>query len=853
MKRTQWIEFFHRIRRSIVSFIAILAFVTAGVALYTGIKWTEQSFYKSMEVDYDALKLRDMELVFSNGLSEDGVAELRELPEVSWIEGIYTVYQFLQHNGETYQAKICSVTEGVDLLRVNEGRIPEKENEIAVETYWALEHGISVGDMIVLNHDGDGSAHVLREIMDGKMPDMNFRNDDGMQYFHCDSFTVTALVDSPAELSTLTEGLECSPTSPAPVKLLLYVSPTAFDAAAFPGYTGALVRSDLLRGISTTDDTYKKAADQLTEALYPTAERLCREQEERVLDAVEQIKSSPLNAIYVSGEIPSAHVALLSRDTLGCVSMTGIVGELMSKLCTSFGLVFVVIGILVCYSTLSRLVYQETVLSGTKKALGFFNREITRSFLLYSAAVTLFGMVAGGLLSVVIVQNLILKVLSETYLFSVSVFTFRWKDFAVIFVLEIASMMFSAWLACHKTLRRAPLSLLAGSEPPSDKNRLLQRSRLYQKLPLLSKCIVQNFLNDRRRVIGTLIGIIGCTVLTVSSITFELAVIKGIDRQFGELQRFDTLVFFEPENSEAAKQIASVLSAAGTDYARVSMTCGSLGSPDGKKVSARIFADDQEFEGMISPTLPDGTPIQMEDGVQLSCAFAKQHGIESGDTVDFFSADGKEYRLPVDARIEYYIQLPRILMTADAYETYFGQAAEENVFLVERDTRTVKEIADSLEGIDGFICVSDYCEQIMRLQSIINMVITAVMVLYLALSMLIAVFVVLDILLLFVSEKKRELITLVINGYPLRYARRYICADTVFLSTIGILIGLVLGVVLGAWDIRGMESDVCYFLHGIQPFACIGGVLFTAILVAVMTVIAVRKINRFRLSDINEV
>lgn len=372
MKKTQWIYFFQRIRRSKISFVAILVFIMFGVGLYTGLKWYEPALYQSMDADYNTQKFRDLELVFSSGLTEDGLEELQSVPEVSEIEGTYTAYQYFRYNGQKYQAKIKTVTDEIDLLRVKEGALPFAENEIAVDAYWAENNHLSVGDRIVLEHDGDGSAHLLRELLDGEMPDPAFRNDDGMQYFKCDTFTVTALVYSPAELSMIASKYEPSPVNPAPISAFFFAPRTAFDEDAFPGYTGALVRSDTLRGMATTDEAYAAAVAAFADTLRPVAERLCEDQTKRIHNAFEALRAFPSGVDASALTVPESSVVLLTRTSNPTVVLTDVIGEFGEKLCTNFGSVFLIIGILICYSTLSRLVYQETVLSGTKKGAGLF-------------------------------------------------------------------------------------------------------------------------------------------------------------------------------------------------------------------------------------------------------------------------------------------------------------------------------------------------------------------------------------------------------------------------------------------------------------------------------------------------
>ncbi len=852
MKKTQWIELLQRIRKSWVSFIAIFVFVAFGVGLYTGLKWAEPSLYKAMESDYDTMKLRDFELVCSAGLTEAALGELSEIPEVSEIEGTYTAYQCFRHDGEMFQAKIGTVTKTIDLLLVKEGCLPKAENELAVDITWANAHQLAIGDTIVLEHDGDANAHLLKSFLDGKAPDPSFHNDDGMQYFQNDTFTVTAFVDSPATHSTIASKYEASPTNPSPVSAFFYVLPETFDCEAFTGFTGALIRSNSLRAMNTTDEEYKSEANSIYEKLLPKAELLGVEQSKRIHDATEKMKLSVVSSSPATVE-PDGSVMLFTREQNGTITMIDTLGEILGKLCTNFGITFIIIGLLICYSTLSRLVYHESILTGTKKALGLFDGEITRSFLLYAGIVSFLGVVAGALLSIFVVQPVILLVLGRDFYFSSFHATFVWQEIAVIFLLETVAMLFAAYLASYKTLRRSPLSLLAGNEPPTGNALLFEKTKLYNRLPLLFKAIVKNFFTDRRRVIGTLIGIIGCTSLVVSSITFELSATESMDKQFSELQHFDTIVYFEPENNEAISEISKLLSAKCDRFVKAGVYRGTVVTSQGKNMTADLYVDDEAFGGTMEFYKTDGTPISLENGALLSCAFAKQNTIKSGDTLIYRDASQKESELWVSEVFEYYIHAPRIVMTSDAYEAAFGKQLAENAFLVEKGNVSIRTLEDSLSKINGYIYTRDYYADKTSDQAIIINLISAVMYLDLALSVVIALFVILEILMMFVTEKKREIITLIINGYTIRYTRKYITLDTIFLTVIGLFGGVVAGILLGAWDVKNMESDSCYFIHGVNPIACIIGAIYTAVLVIVMTLIALKRINHFRLTDINEV
>ena len=127
----------------------------------------------------------------------------------------------------------------------------------------------------------------------------------------------------------------------------------------------------------------------------------------------------------------------------------------------------------------------------------------------------------------------------------------------------------------------------------------------------------------------------------------------------------------------------------------------------------------------------------------------------------------------------------------------------------------------------------------------------AVVMIYLALSILMAIVVLLNLNVMFIDEKKRELIVLMINGFTVKQAKRYIYQDTIVLTIIGIIIGLVVGALMGSVTVACVEPISASFLKGIDPIAIIAAIAASAILSFIMSTIALRRIPRFNLTDIN--
>ena len=126
------------------------------------------------------------------------------------------------------------------------------------------------------------------------------------------------------------------------------------------------------------------------------------------------------------------------------------------------------------------------------------------------------------------------------------------------------------------------------------------------------------------------------------------------------------------------------------------------------------------------------------------------------------------------------------------------------------------------------------------------------MLIYLALAVLMAIVVLLNLNFMFIDEKKRELIVLMINGFSVKDAKKYIYNDTFVLTVLGIILGLVVGAIMGSITVGTIEPMTAFFFKGIDWTAILVGTAVTAVLSFVMSLIALRRIPAFKLTDINK-
>ena len=97
---------------------------------------------------YDEVNYMDLKVLGTLGLTDDDLADIAKTDGVKAVYGGKTV-EVLHDIGESEQVvKLIALTDGVNEPRVVEGRMPEKEDEILVDTQFLKSSGCEIGDQV---------------------------------------------------------------------------------------------------------------------------------------------------------------------------------------------------------------------------------------------------------------------------------------------------------------------------------------------------------------------------------------------------------------------------------------------------------------------------------------------------------------------------------------------------------------------------------------------------------------------------------------------------------------------------------------------------------------------------------
>ncbi len=551
-------------------------------------------------------------------------------------------------------------------------------------------------------------------------------------------------------------------------------------------------------------------------------------------------------------QMEAAKCAFIAKNENGGICSSEQLIGIFEKLKLSMALLFVIVGLLVCYSAVSRLVFEQKKQIGTKKALGMTKKESALFYLVYAGAATLLGGIAGVLFGRFIFEPVILSILKKNFVFVSTVYHFEWTDAVVTVLAELALVLLVAAMASLRLNREKPVLLLTGEEVSRSRSRYYEKTKLWERISLYKKTIINNCFNDKRRVFATLVGVCGCTSLIICAITIYNSISDSFGLQYSRLQHFDAIVYYDSDNKGAGENIEGILKDNNIEFAKAYTTLGRIKRKNNSFLTTFIFAsDDEKFNDMICLHQNGVKSGDIKDGLWVNISYKKAAKAEPGDTIIVSDTQGVKRDLEIRGFYDYYLSGNQLVMTKEYLEDNTGFRMGYNAFLLNTKLSGYENIKKALNKTDGFISIKNFYKDSSQLFMSVGSALNAVIAIYFILALVMAFLVLLNLFTMFVNEKKNELIVLRINGFPLKETKKYIYTDTVFLGITGIILGIILGIIIGNATIDSLSSGASYFLHEISWAACGIGAVLSAALTALMSWAAVKKIKKFKLTDIN--
>lgn len=489
--------------------------------------------------------------------------------------------------------------------------------------------------------------------------------------------------------------------------------------------------------------------------------------------------------------------------------------ESMDFLSYIFPVFFFLIALLVSLTTMTRMVDEQRLQIGTLKALSYSNGDIVSKYLVYGSLPSLIGSLLGMVAGQKILMPTVFRAYSSNFIFTSEI-----PDLPVIF--SILAVLISllctglvALLTTYSSLKENVASLLRPKAPKAGTRILLERiTPVWKRLSFHSKVTARNIFRFKKRMMMTILGVSGCAALIFMGFGIRDSIGSIIPKQYGDLFRYDTLVIYDdeaaPEDLEAYQDLLAADSRIQKRYpARLEQGIIAVPGKLDQSITLVVPDDAVQFAQVnVLRSRIQKRPLALDQGAVISEKLALLLGLHAGDTLNYEDPDGKIHPIRIGGITENYTGHYLYLSIGD-YEALFGKTYRPNsdyVVLKQPDAEAASSFSREMLDQDiVFSAISSYStsETVNKLMASMNIIVLVILIA----SSLLAIVVLYNLTNINVSERIRELSTIMVLGFYPKEVTAYVYRETMALTAIGILVGFGFGRVLHYFVISSMAPS----------------------------------------------
>lgn len=514
-----------------------------------------------------------------------------------------------------------------------------------------------------------------------------------------------------------------------------------------------------------------------------------------------------------------------------------------------FPIFFIIVVALMCFNTMNRMIEEERGEIGVLSSLGYGSFSIINGYLFYVFFATVIGVTIGLLIGYTLIPNIIYSIYNANYILPSLDINMKLLPFFIIILITLGLMSLIAIISCLKELKNVPATILRPATPKSGKKVLLEHIKfIWKRLSFTGKVTARNMFRYKKRIVMTVLGVVGSTALLLTGFGLRDSISGLADLQYGKINHYDALLVFQNSFKTIEEEWKSKLKEDNiTEYLPIYQASFTFEAKDlTHDVYLIALENNTELNNFITLNSKVNENFTFpEDGVIISEKMADLLNVKIGDFIKLRNSNNELVVLPVSEIVENYT-LHYVYMNKETYEKYFEKELEYNMIMTNLNEETSHEDFAEKWIDSGLVSTINFTED--NILVFDNMVkgLNLIIVLIIGASCMLAFIVLYNLTTINIAERIREISTLKVLGFYDKEVSSYVYRETLFLTIIGILIGLGAGIFLHMYVINVAETDNILFLHSIKWYSYIFSfliIIFFTILVQIITNQKLKKIN----------
>ncbi len=802
--------------RSIRSFfgwyMALFSIILISVAFFSGLKVTKDAMVHAGDRYFKNKNFYDFRMISTLGFLDENVDEFAVMPEISSAEGVMALEAEAEYEGEENTYQFLSIPERINLCTLTAGRMPEKENECLADDSSFTESDI--GKNILLTDSNKA---------------------DVMDLFEVEEYTIVGLAKSPLYISS---NLSSGSTGGGSLQGFLYLLLDGFSSDAYTELYVTLKETAYLYS-----DAYQAQVDKMEPELSEALKEMAERRFEEILEE-EGLTRELADQLGIELEEPETY--LLGRtENAGYVSFENDT-SIVSGIANVFPVFFILVAMLVCITTMTRMIEEERTQIGVLKALGFSGSAITAKYMLYAVSATALGWGVGFFLGTWGIPQILWVAYRTIYDFTSLPYLFDPVLAALTLLVALAGTMGSTWYSCHKELYEVPATLLRPRTPKAGKRVLLEYiTFLWRRLPFLQKVSLRNMLLYKKRFVMMIVGISGCTALLVTGFGAKDSIVSVGEEQYVRTQKYNMEAAF---SSGEIKEVQEELDQ--SEYVDRYLFYSSEDidvrlQDEIRSVQLLVFSQDNLSDYWDLRGIDDTASYMEEGNAFISSQAATMLGAVEGSVIELRLSEKETGQVVVAGIFENYIN-NYIFLSRQTYENLFGEweATAACIYSKEDEAEAARQLRDSA-SISRVSLLSDSLQTIEESLACLNYVVALLIVF----AGILAFIVIYNLTNINLSERTREIATVKVLGFYSKETDSYILRENLIMSALAGMVGIPVGIALHRFVMNQIAVDGLNFLIYIAKGHYVIAFLMTILFALLINLYMHRQIEKIPMAE----
>lgn len=488
---------------------------------------------------------------------------------------------------------------------------------------------------------------------------------------------------------------------------------------------------------------------------------------------------------------------------------------------------FLLIAVLTMVTTMHRLTAKEKTQIGTLKALGFKNRRILRHYTSYAFMIGILGTAIGIGLGYSVAYFIMNPNGTMGTYFDMPYWRLKMPGFCIIVTAAIIVLLtFIGFLSVKQMLKGTAADALRPYTPKKMKPLAIEKTKAFHKLSFGTRWNMRDIMRHKSRTAMSLVGIIGCTILVVGSLGMRDTMAEFLSMYYDGALRYSSRIYFSEDAT--AEQRDKISEEYGGDR---SATVGV--QIEDKTVSLDIYG--LKNNTVRFPSDKGGYTDLKDNGAYICERLAEKFELDTGDTfvLSPYGTD-KKYTLKLNGIIRSTSEC--VVITEEYADTLNIYYTPDSVY-----TKTVKKDIKSdaaIKTVQSKQAIMDSFDSFLEIMNSMIFVLVGG-------ALVLGIVVLYNLGVMSYTERYREMATLKVVGFKDGKIGRLLIGQNMWLSLLGIIVGLPLGAFTLDYLLKKMASEYEMRMY-IGPTTYIVSIALTfgvSLLVSLMVALKNKKID----------